>query len=180
MKKIVFLLLLVGWIPTFGYAQNLKTNIANTNISFKIKNLGFNVDGTFSDFEVKANFEEDNLSASYFRGTAKIQSIDTGIKARDEHLQKEDYFHSEKFPEIKLTSKELKKVAEGKYEFIGELAIKGKTQTVTFPIALEKSGNSLTVTGNFEINRLDFEVGESSWVLKKTVKVAIVYQGNFQ
>ncbi|MEM6320926.1 MAG: YceI family protein [Bacteroidota bacterium] len=180
MKKSLLFLFLIGLAPMYLQAQNLTTDVEGTNISFKIKNLGFNVDGTFSDFAVKANFDENNLSDSYFKGTAQIQSIDTGIKARDEHLQKADYFHSEQYPVIKLTSRELKKVAEGKYEFIGDLSIKGKTQTVNFPIALEKSENSLTVSGNFEINRLDFEVGESSWVLKKKVKVAIVYQGNFQ
>ncbi len=160
-------------------AQNLTTDKAKTTISFKIKNLGFNVDGAFSEFKVDANFEADNLPDSYFIGTAAIKSIDTGIKARNNHLQAEEYFHSEQFPEIKLASDKLKKIGTNQYEFTGQLTIKGKTQKITFPITLEKTAQSILVEGNFELNRLDYEVGESSWVLKKKVKVTIVYKGNF-
>ena len=160
------------------HAQNLNTDKEGTSISFKIKNLGLNVNGTFSEFNVKANFDVSNLQDSYFIGTATISSIDTGIKARDKHLQENEYFHSEQYPEIELTSEKLKKLSDGQYEFTGKLSIKGKTKTVVFPISVENTGNSIIAKGNFEINRLDFKVGKSSWVLRKKVKVSIVYKGN--
>ena len=179
MKKLILFLLIISSVTITLDAQNLTTDKAGTAISFKIKNLGFNVDGSFSDFKVDANFEADNLPNSYFVGTAVIKSIDTGIEGRNNHLQAEEYFHSEQYPEIKLASDKLKKTGTNQYEFTGKLTIKGKTKSLTFPITLEKSGQSILVKGNFEINRLDFEVGESSWVLKKKVKVAIAYKGNF-
>ena len=95
-------------------------------------------------------------------------------------MQAEEYFHSEQFPEIKLASDILKKTGTNQYEFMGQVTIKGKTKKLNFPITLEKLAQSILVKGNFEINRLDFEVGKSSWVLKKKVKVAITYKGNFQ
>ncbi len=180
MKNCLLALGLLCLGSTTLYSQNLDTDKTKTTISFKIKNLGLNVDGTFSDFEVKANFEENNLSESYFIGTAAIKSIDTGIKARNKHLQKKEYFHSEQFPAIKLASDNLKKIGGNQYEFTGQLTIKGKTKVLTFPITIEKTTTNLIAKGNFELNRLDFEVGKSSWVLKKKVKVAIVYKGNFK
>jgi len=180
MKKI-FLYFIIIFLGNTGLcAQNLSTDKESTIISFKIKNLGLNVEGTFSEFEVKANFEEDNLLDSYFRGKAIVQSIDTGINARDNHLKEKEYFHMEQFPEIELVSDQLKRLNSAQYEFIGKLSIKGKTQTVVFPISLERIDNSLIAKANFEINRLDFQVGKSSWVLKKKVEVSIVYKGNFQ
>ncbi len=175
--KVVCLLLSLGYLS--AQAQNLNTDKAATSINFKIKNIGLTVQGSFSEFSVMAYFDEQNLSDSYFEGTAVVTSINTGIKLRDEHLQKEEYFHSAQFPAIKLTSTQLRKMGEGQYEFIGQLWIKGKTKDLTFPITVERTDNNLLAKGNFELNRLDFEVGKSSWVLKKKVRVALVYKGTF-
>ena len=178
MKKLFVYLILMSLGTTIVFSQNLSTDKTGTSISFKIKNVGITVDGTFSDFQVKANFDRDNLSNSYFSGTATIQSIDTGIGARNKSLQKEEYFHSTQFPELKLSSDEIKKIGEDKYEFIGNLSIKGKTQKITFPFTIEKTENYLIAKGSFEINRLDFKVGKSSWILNKKVEVLIIYKGN--
>ena len=179
MKNIFLYSIMIYLGLTVLNAQNLNTDKEVTAISFKIKNLGLNVNGTFSEFKVKANFDEANLQDSYFTGTANISSIDTGIKARDKHLQADEYFHSEQYPEIELASDKLKKLGDGQYEFTGKLSIKGKTKNIVFPISVENTGNSIIAKGNFEINRLDFKVGKSSWVLKKKVKISIVYKGNF-
>ena len=179
MKNLFLSLSLLSLGSLTLYAQNLSTDKTSTTIDFKIKNLGLNVSGTFSEFQVEANFEENRLQDSYFKGSATLKSIDTGIKARDKHLQAQEYFHSEQYPVIELVSDQLKKVENNQYEFTGKLTIKGKTQSLTFPIIIEKTGQRLIAKGNFDINRLDFGVGKSSWVLKKKVKVAITYQGNF-
>ena len=179
MKKwsLVFLLMSLGIMTAL--AQNLQTDKAVTAITFKVKNLGLNVDGVFSEFKIVANFEEDKLSESYFAGTAVVKSIDTGINQRDKHLQKADYFDSERFPELTLTSDKLTKIGEREYEFKGQLSIKGKIKPLTFPITVERTAKGILVKGKFDINRLDFGVGASSWILKKKVRVSIVYQGNF-
>jgi len=166
-----FAFILLGFTTVFS--QNFTVNKAETVVSFTIRNLGLNVDGTFSDIEVEAVFDKDNLSASYFSGEVAIKSIDTGISARNKHLQKEDYFDAATHPKIKLVSTTLKKMEEGGYEFVGELTIKGTTKPIKFPIKVKETSNGTTVEGAFEINRLDFKVGSKSWVLKNKVKISI-------
>lgn len=179
MKNLFISIILICFGPTIIFSQNLNTDSEGTAISFKIKNLGLNVDGVFADFRVKANFDKDNLFNSYFSGTAVIQSIDTGIEARNKSLQKKEYFDSAQFPTMTLSSNEIKKLGNGKYEFIGELSIKGTTKKITFPFTLEEGANHLIAKGAFEMNRLDFKVGASSWILNKKVKVSIAYKGNY-
>ena len=166
-----FAFILLGLTTVFS--QNLIVNKAETVVSFTIKNIGIKVDGTFSDIEVEAVFDKDNLSASYFSGEVATKSIDTGISARNRHLQKEDYFDAATYPKIKLVSKALKKMEKGGYEFIGELTIKGTTKPINFPIKIKETSNGTTVEGAFEVNRLDFKVGSKSWALNKTVKISI-------
>ncbi len=179
MKNLFITIILISFGTTTIFSQNLSTNKDGTIISFQIKNFGLQVDGAFSEFKVKANFDRDNLPNSYFTGTAVIKSINTGIEARNNSLQKKEYFDSKQFPEMTLTSNEIKKLEDGRYEFIGKLSIKGKTQKVTFPITIEEASSHIIAKGDFEINRLDFKVGGSSWVLNKKVKISIIYKGNF-
>ena len=46
---------------------------------------------------------------------------------------------------------------------------------MTVPMEIINSNNSLNLKAYFEINRLDFEVGESSFVMSNTVKINISY-----
>lgn len=180
MKNTFFVLFCFTLCTSTLGAQNLITNKSGSSISFVIQNMGMNVDGHFSDFRMKASFDENDLSSSYFSGTAMIKSIDTGVNARNNSLQEKKYFDSAAYPEITLTSDKITKVSGSKYEFSGKLGIKGKTKSIKFPITVEKTTKGIVAKGKFEINRLDYEIGKSSWVMKDKVKVTIVYTGNFK
>lgn len=179
MKNILTVILFICFGTTI-LSQNLTTDTVGTSISFKIKNIGLNVNGNFPEYKIKANFDRDNLSNSYFSGIAIIKSIDTGVQARNKSLQKKDYFHSEQFPEMTLSSSEIKLLDVGRYEFKGELSIKGKTKTITFPFTTEETDEYIILKGAFEINRRDFRVGKSSLILSKKVRVSIIYKGLFK
>ncbi len=179
MKILVLTIFFICWGTITSFSQNLNTEATGTTIAFQIQNLGRNVDGSFSEFTLSANFEKNDLDNSYFSGTAKIQSINTGNKKRDKSLQKAKYFDSEKFTELRLASSKITKLESNRYEFYGELSIKGTTKKITFPFTIEELPNQIRVKGSFEVNRLDFNVGESSWILSKNVKVSITYLGNF-
>ncbi len=179
MKKLLtsFFLILVGL--TQSISQNLNTQNEETSITFKIKNFGLYVDGSFSEFKVNANFDKTNISNSYFSGTAVVGSIDTGNKTRDKHLQKLEYFNTTEFPAIAISSNSIQKKDDGGYAFIGELSMKGKTQKLSFPFTIEENSEGIIARGTFSINRLDFKIGDSSFVLNKKVQVALTYVGYF-
>jgi polyisoprenoid-binding protein YceI len=53
------------------------------------------------------------------------------------------------------------------------LVIKNKTKVITIPFAFIETGDNAILKGNFTINRLDFEVGDSSFILSDNVTVNI-------
>ena len=139
--------------------------------------MGFNVDGSFNDVEITTNFNSNDLENSFIKGIIKVNSIDTDNKKRDKHLRTVDYFNVEKFGTIKLTSSKIEKKSANNYHLTAKLTIKKKTKTIVIPLMVTETKNLIKVKSNFSINRLDYGVGESSWVLSDTVKLQIDFTG---
>ncbi|MDY7395770.1 YceI family protein [Aureibaculum sp. 2210JD6-5] len=142
-------------------------------IEFKIKNMGFYVDGTFNKVNISTNFDADNLDNSYIKGVIQVSSIDTDNKKRDKHLRTADYFDVEKFSTIKLTSTKIEKKSGNKYQLTAKLTIKKTTKTIVIPLEVRETKSLILFKSNFSINRLDYGVGESSWVMSDTVKIEV-------
>ena len=49
----------------------------------------------------------------------------------------------------------------------------GVTKEISFPFKAIQQANDYLFTGDFEINRLDYSVGQPSAILSKTVKVSL-------
>ena len=145
---------------------NVQWNLDPTHseIQFKVKHLMItNVTGSFTDYSVKAESDDDAFANPKVSFTAKIDSINTHNEQRDGHLKSADFFESEKYPELTfLSTKAGNYDSEGHFDLTGNLTIKGITREVTFHvefggIAKDPWGNSkagFTITG--KINRTDF------------------------
>lgn len=152
---------------TFGFTQN-------SSIDFEIKNLGVTVDGFFKTFSITTKFDAFN-NLEYFSGEIKVNSIETGIDSRDEHLLEEDYFYESKYPLIKLNLVELYKKSQKKYSAKVIVQIKGKSKQITIPLQVEITKTKRKIISEFEINRKDFDIGGSSFVMSKRVKIKVVH-----
>ena len=75
-----------------------------TSVLFKIKNFGLTVDGGFKTSVIKTNLDTKDLSNSYINATIIVNSIFTGIEARDKHLLETDYFDALNHEKITLKS----------------------------------------------------------------------------
>lgn len=157
------------------YAQEFSQTSATAD--FKIKNMGFYVDGTFKNVAISTNFDSTDLENSYIKGVINVSSIDTDNNKRDKHLRTADYFDAEKFSTIQLISTKIKKKLGNKYELTAKLTIKETTKTIVIPLAVEETNSSITLKSNFSIDRLDYGVGENSWVLSDTVKIKVSFKG---
>ncbi len=142
-------------------------------IRFQIKNAGITVNGTISDWEYEFVWDAKKLANCSISGRANPIAIDTGIKLRDKHLQGRQYFHAEKFPVISLQSKKIISTKKGNYKGIFELQIRDVKKEIEIPFSVTTSSHKQYFKAEFNINRLDFYLGESSLVLGDEVKVFI-------
>lgn len=159
--------------PMLTLAQYKNIDYTKSYVSFTIKNAGLKVDGHFDEYVVQLNLDPQNLSATRIEADIKTASINTGIKGRDNHLRKEEFFHAVKFPSIlfKLTS--VKKQSTGDYILYGKLTIKGITKEVSMPMSIKKENGLDVYASKLIINRQEFHVGEDSWVMSDEVLITV-------
>jgi polyisoprenoid-binding protein YceI len=172
-------LLLIGatlflTLTGFTYqAQNREWTIVSSNVSFKIKNAGFNVDGKFGALTATIVFDETKSSGNSIDATIDSKTINTGNGTRDGHLKKEEYFGVDKFPKIQMKATLFTKETNGTFKGFFKLKIKDKTKDVVVPFSFTQKDGKGMFKGTFTINRLDYGVGESSMVLSDNATITI-------
>lgn len=130
----------------------------HSEIQFKAKHMVIStVTGSFLEFsgkmetpsEGKSNFENSNITFE-----AQVESIDTGVEQRDEHLRSADFFEAEKYPTISFVSTSFKKNgSDNSYNMEGDLTIKG----VTKPVSLNVNYNG-TATDMYGQTKIGFDL----------------------
>lgn len=147
-----------------------------SKVHFIIKNFGIKTGGQFTGLKGEIIFSPDDIAVCHFNVSVDANTIDTDNDTRDSHLRKEGYFDADKYPQITITSTKIdktNKTESGFYYFTGTLSMHGVTRPVAFPFHAEKINDSYLFTGDFEINRIDFGVGDNSTVLSNTVSVSL-------
>ncbi|GHN02597.1 hypothetical protein WSM22_40860 [Cytophagales bacterium WSM2-2] len=121
--------------------------------------------------EIRIQFDPRDLKQSKIAAIADPSTIQTGIEIRDNHLKRSDFFDVKEYPVISLESKSLR----GKKEFTGEfeLIMKGNRKVVSIPFQVTRTPGGFTYQGKFEINRMDFHLGDKSLTLSEKVIIAI-------
>lgn len=142
--------------------KNTKWSIdqAHSEIAFKVKHMMIStVTGHFEDFDATVKTDGENFKNAEFSFTAKTASINTKNKDRDNHLKSDDFFNSEKFPDLKFVSKSF----DGD-KLIGDLTIRDVTKQISLDaelngVAVDSYGQTkagFEIKG--DINRKEFNL----------------------
>jgi polyisoprenoid-binding protein YceI len=138
--------------------------IANQSaISFTSKQMGVPVDGRFGKFDAQISFDPKQPAASKIAFTVDIASAAIGDAETIQELRKPTWFDMAKFPTASFVSTSAKALGAGKFEVLGNLTIKGRVKPVTAVVQLAQKADVTTVEGNFNIKRLDFNLGDGDW-----------------
>lgn len=167
-QKILFIIL-GTLLSGHTYAQTSKIVSGSTNFSVKFV-LG-TCNGTFDAPKGDVVFDERKPEAAAFNVTVDAASFKTSNNTRDKDMKSEKYFFVTKYPQIRFKSSKVEKKGE-KYQTTGTLTIRDVSKTVTLPFTAKKNADgTYSLSSTFEINRLDYGVGEKDWKLKDVVTV---------
>lgn len=156
---------------------------AYSTVEFVVRNFWYNVKGRFNVLEGSIVLDEDDIRRSSVTATIKANSIDTGNKRRDVHLQSADFLDAEKFPDIEFKSS---RVERGKdrdsLDVDGTLTVKDKH--VPLALAVNEMDRSRSPKGEeyvyysatTEIDRYAFGIGYMPGVIGRKLKVTINIQ----
>lgn len=152
---------LIG-LPSLAQAQQ-KLVPAQSEIVFVSKQMGVAVDGYFKKFDAQLAFDPAKLATSKIAFTVEMGSATLGVPEADAELPKAVWFNVPGFPKATFQSSAIKALGGGKYEVVGQLTIKGRSNPVTVPVTLTQAGGTTTATGTFAIKRLAYAIGENQW-----------------
>ena len=161
------LLLLCFSLPAI--AQESENSPELIRIDRNHSTMGFNVPivkwlskvtGKFTDFSIDLIWDEANLDASSVQLVIQVESIDTGIEARNKHLKTADFFDVEQFPTITFNSSSIQKSGDG-FDVQGTYTMHGVSKEVTLPLTLKtftsEEGQTWTAFRvNYVIDRTDY------------------------
>lgn len=148
------ILMVSGAMTLTAPAYTIKTGYS---IGFKSKDPS----GVFKTLKGNVSFDENDLASSKFNLIIPVESISTGNGMMNKKAQIEEWFNSEKYPDIKYISSKIEKSSDG-YTVTGTLTIKGTSKEKKVPLKVVKNGGDLTFSGSFNVNRADFKVGHKS------------------
>lgn len=155
MKKIFIAASLFVAASVSTFAQNYSNDKAHSKLGFSATHLTISdIEGEFKDFNVHLTMTKDDLSDAKFHLTADVNSINTGIEARDTHLKSADFFNVAKNSKLEFTSKSLTKVKGNIFKLKGDLSLNG----VTKPVALTLVFNGSTINPMNKVKTYGFTI----------------------
>lgn len=126
-------------------------------------------EGTFKLFDGSMEHSKEDFSDAKIAFTIDANSISTDNENRDKHLKSDDFFNTEKYPQIKFESTSFTPLGANKYKLVGNLTLRDVTKSVTFDVSYggtingqkgKKCGFKATTT----INRIDYNLKWSKTV----------------
>lgn len=171
------------------YAGDYSLDKSHSQVGFSVKHLGIsNVKGYFKNFDGQYSLDEKTLTLTKLTGTVEVNSINTDIDKRDNHLKSADFFDVAKFPTMNLVMVKYKG-NKNSGKLTANLTIKNVTKPVIFDVAIggiaEWMGttkSSMTLTT--KINRKDFgltwnkTLETGGFVVGDEVKITIDIEGD--
>jgi polyisoprenoid-binding protein YceI len=179
MKKIAILIFTFLSFSTISVSQNFTFDEGHTFVQFSVNRFGaVNVIGRFNAFNGTLTFDEANQMISQADFSIDVESIDTGHKVRDGHLQGAIWLDVENHPQITFSASSFSKTETG-FNATGLLTIKGVAKEVEIPFQMRgpevdpSQTKAIGVSTEIMINRHDYGIS-----LSKLMNNGLPFIGN--
>lgn len=148
--------------PAASANETYKFDPSSSTIGFAVHQFLGTTQGKFTRFSGKIDVDREHPENSSVTAQIDVRSIDTRIKKRDDHLRSPEFFNVEKFPQMTIKSRSVKRTGPQSGDIVGDLTMHGVTKPITLHVKLvtpisETNRTRWTVTTD-PINRRDFNL----------------------
>lgn len=188
LTAVIFCLVLLMAGTASAQSENWRVDTDHSSIYFDTRHTLATVRGQFKGFTGTVDFDPDNLTAGSVEFTVRVDTINTGINKRDNHLRSDDFFATGQYPEMTFSSTDIRHMQDNRYIMEGDLTVRDVTRRVELPFTylgirdnpLEKGQEVSGFEAEFAINRLDYNVGDGRFaemgVVGKQVRVLVALE----
>ncbi|MBW8359860.1 MAG: YceI family protein [Weeksellaceae bacterium] len=168
MKKVMSLLMFSLFAVSVFAQKVLVNDPAHSRIQFSVIHLTISdISGNFETANLTINADEKNFLNSKLTFEVDVNSINTHIEARDNHLRSADFLDVAKYPKMMFTSTAISKAKQKNYYNVkGNLSMHGITKPVSVVLVYRGSTvNQMNKKKTYgyqvlaTVKRSDFNVG---------------------
>ena len=157
--------------PFQAQAQKWQIDTNHSSIYFEVRHTFVPVRGLFEDFTGTVDFDAADQKLKNVDFQVQVDSINTNITKRDNHLRSDDFFAAREYPQMSFSSSRIQEVEDGRYLAQGQLTIKDVSKEMEIGIEflgmkdnpLRKNQKVAGFVAEFSIDRLDFNVGSGQF-----------------
>ena len=151
-----------GWLSEWSINQKtsaIRFTAAQGNfLARPVRRIG----GSFKVYDALIQANTEDFSGANIHMIIEADSINTGKRKRDRHLQSEQFLCVRQFPFLRFRSCSFEKAGQNKYILEGELSIRGITRRVVLDVIYKPGVDGKTGEETvcfecvFQINRQDY------------------------
>ncbi len=131
MKRLLVLTAFLTSVVGIHAQTQYQLDRSHSNVLFTVSHLIVSeVTGSFRDFDATITTMKEDFSDAVVQVNIKTASIDTDNERRDNHLRSDDFFLSEKHPEITFKSRSFRKTGDKTFVISGDLTMRGITKAI--------------------------------------------------
>jgi polyisoprenoid-binding protein YceI len=120
--------------PALHAQTEWKIDPMHSSVGFDVTHFGVTtIHGNFTKTEGTVVWNDADITKSTVQATIDVNSLDTGVTARDNHTKSDAFFDAAKFPSMTFTSTSVQKSGDG-LKVDGNLTVKGVTKPVTLNV----------------------------------------------
>src|ERR1043165_7024599 len=161
-KTLLILVAAIALVSQVVGADNYTIDPAHTRVGFAARHFGINtVKGRFKEFTGKLVMDGEALKEA--TATIQVQSIDTGVEQRDDHLRTPDFFDAKSYPTITFKTKRVEPTSDG-VVMIADFTMRGVTKELRLPVTLSKpikdpwGSTRVGLEAKAKLNRKDYGI----------------------
>jgi polyisoprenoid-binding protein YceI len=147
---------------------------AHSRLAFSSAVSGKAFTGVFRDWTAQIHFDPKDLPHSDVVATINVASAVTGDQDRDTLLPDEDWFWTSRFSRAQFTARAFRAAGPGRYVAAGTLSLRGVQKPVILPFSLTIDGAVARMTGEANVDRIAFGVGQGEWQATDTVPAQVL------
>ena len=134
-----------------------------STLTFAYKQMGVPMEGKFRKLVARIAFDPARLGAARAQIDVNPADIDTGLSDADAEVLGKLWFNIKAFPGVRFAATGVKALGGNRYEALGKLTLKGKSQDISAIFTFKQEGATGIFDGIFTLKRLDYAIGEGEW-----------------
>jgi polyisoprenoid-binding protein YceI len=148
----------------FAAEECYTADAASGEVTFRVMQSGAPYSGNFRRFAGEVCFSQGRLI--HINASLDPSSVDTGLPELDAALKEKDFFAVREFPRVTFASTSVQPQGEAQLTR-GTLEIKGNRRDVEVVLRSHQTGDKMSISGTFTLDRLQYGIGTGDWTNTK-------------